>query len=123
MVLRGGRLSPEAIVTEITVPSIALSSKKATTLALILNELVSNAVKHACAGRQGGRLRVRVGPADEGLVLRVEDDGPGLPEGFELARDSSVGLQVVQTLAERDLAGKLRLSNGPGLAAEVWFPW
>jgi len=123
MVLRGGRLSAEAINLQLSVPSISLSSKRATTLALILNELVSNAVKHAFTGRMEGRLTVRLSPAEEGLVLRIEDDGPGLPAGFDLARDASVGLQVVRTLAERDLAGKLRLSNGPGLVSEVWFPW
>ncbi|MGV3721693.1 MAG: GAF domain-containing protein [Actinomycetota bacterium] len=123
MVLRGGSRSMEKVVTQLNVPSIALSSKKGTTLALILNELVSNAVKHAFSGRQGGRLTVRLAQAEEGLALRVEDDGPGLPAGFELAKDASVGLQVVRTLAERDLAGKLRLSGGPGLTAEVWFPW
>jgi len=74
-------------------------------------------------GRPAGRLQVRLSQAEEGLLLRVEDDGPGLPVGFDLGRDASVGLQVVRTLAERDLAGKLRFSEGPGLAAEVWFPW
>jgi PAS domain S-box-containing protein len=123
MVLRGGRQSADAITTQMSVPSLTLSSKKATTLALILNELISNAVKHAFSGRPEGRLQVRLGPAEEGLILRVEDDGPGLPANFDLARDASVGLQVVRTLAERDLAGKLRLSSGAGLVAEVWFPW
>jgi two-component sensor histidine kinase len=123
MVLRGGRLSANALSLQLQVPSLSLSSKKATTLALILNELLSNAAKHAFVGRQQGRLQVCLSPAEEGLLLRVEDDGPGLPPEFELARDASVGLQVVRTLAERDLAGKLRLSRGPGLIAEVWFPW
>ena len=123
MVLRGGSHSQSSITTKLSVRSISLSSKKATTLALILNELVSNAVKHAFTGRQEGRLYVSLAPAEEGLLLTVEDDGPGLPKGFELARDAHVGLQVVRTLAERDLSGILRLSSCPGLIAEVWFPW
>lgn len=123
MVLSGGRVAPEAIDAQVRVPSISLSSKKATTLALILNELVSNAVKHAFSERTSGRLQVRLVQADDGLALRVEDDGPGLPEGFDLASHSKVGLQVVRTLAERDLGGKLILSSGPGLAAVVCFPW
>jgi len=123
MVLRGARLAACTITTHINVPSVALSSKKATTLALILNELVSNAVKHAFSNRHEGRLVVRLNQAEEGLSLRVEDDGPGLPDDFELFRDAHVGLQVVRTLAERDLAGKLRLSRGAALSAEVWFPW
>jgi PAS domain S-box-containing protein len=123
MVLRSGSLSPEAISVEIHVPSILLSSKRATTLALILNELVSNAGKHAFIGRQDGHLLVRLGPDEEGLVLRVEDDGPGLSDNFDVTKDAHVGLQVVRTLAERDLGGKLRLSHGPGLVVEIWFPW
>lgn len=123
MVLRGAPLLAEGVSVQVHVPSILLSSKKATTLALILNELVSNAAKHGMCGQPQGRLQVRLRPAEEGLMLRVEDDGPGLPAGFELARDAHVGLQVVRTLAERDLGGKLRLSSGPGLVAEVWFPW
>ena len=123
MVLQGGCQSAQSIDTQLQVPSIALSSKKAATLALILNELVSNAVKHAFAGRPAGRLQVRLSQAEEGLLLHVEDDGPGLPAEFDLNRDASVGMQVVRTLAERDLAGKLRFSDGPGLAVEVWFPW
>jgi two-component sensor histidine kinase len=105
------------------VPSIPLSSKKATTLALILNELISNAAKHGLAGRTDPRLIIRMEQADEGLRLRVEDNGPGLPERFDLERDANVGLQVVRTLAERDLSGKLALSGLPGLSAVVWFPW
>jgi len=122
MVIRGGTVG-QNLDLQLHVPAVPLSSKKATTLALILNELVSNAAKHAFAGRAEGRLEVRLAPGDEGLILRVTDDGPGLPPGFDLSRDAHVGLQVVRTLAERDLGGKLCLQSGTGLTAQVWFPW
>lgn len=120
MVLRSTGASAQV---EFAVPPIPLSSKKATTLALILNELVSNALKHAFSERRSGRLQIRLEHADEGLRLQVQDDGPGLPADFDLARHANVGLQVVRTLAERDLGGKLVLTSGPGLVAQVWFPW
>jgi two-component sensor histidine kinase len=123
MALQGAAAGGDGVALEMSVPSVLLSSKKATTLALILNELVSNAAKHALKDRNGGRLQISLQQAEEGLVLRVRDDGPGLPGEFDLARDASVGLQVVRTLAERDLGGKLTLSSGPGLTASVWFPW
>jgi PAS domain S-box-containing protein len=123
MVLRSGNHSPNALELTVSVPSISVSSKKATTLALILNELVSNAVKHALGGSASPELSVRLAPENEGLMLRVQDNGPGLREGFDLQRDANVGLQVVRTLAERDLGGKLTLSRGPRLTAAVWFPW
>ncbi len=121
MVVRGA--AKEKIHLDLQVPAIPLSSKKATTLALILNELVSNALRHAFDGRADGQLTVRLAPGNDGLILRVADDGPGLPEGFDLATHANVGLNVVRTLAERDLAGKLSLSRGGGHTAEVWFPW
>lgn len=122
MVIRGGTVG-QNLDLQLRVAAVPLSSKKATTLALILNELVSNAGKHAFAGRTAGRLEVGLAPGNEGLILRVADDGPGLPAGFDLSRNANVGLQVVRTLAERDLGGTLTLQSGPGLTAQVWFPW
>jgi two-component sensor histidine kinase len=54
--------------------------------------------------------------------LRVKDNGPGLPAGFDPVRDANVGLQVVRTLAERDLKGRLMLRSEGGMMAEVWLP-
>jgi PAS domain S-box-containing protein len=121
--LRSSGLSSEEVQIEIAVPSISLSSRKATALALIMNELVSNAAKHAFSARRGGRLQVRLGEAENGLLLRIQDDGPGLPAGFDLERSANVGLEVVRSLVERDLDGKLTLDGTAGLSAEVWFPW
>lgn len=122
-VLHNAAVTPASIHVDLDVAPVPLSSKKATTLALLLNELISNSAKHAFAGDRPGSLRISLAAEDEGLALVVEDSGPGLPEGFDLAVDAHVGLQVVQTLAERDLCGRLTLSTGPGLTAKVWFPW
>jgi two-component sensor histidine kinase len=116
------RQAPE-IELDLQVPSIPLSSRVGTDLALILNELVTNAVKHAFAGRRMGHLDVSLREIDDGLRLRVRDDGPGLPSGFDLATDAHMGLTVVRTLTERDLKGTLSLTSDDGLIADVWFPW
>ena len=126
MVVRGG--AGEKVKLELKVAPVPLSSKMATNLALILNELASNASKHAFAGREGGRFSVVLEPANGGLLLQVTDDGPGLPAGFSISRNANVGLQVVRTLAERDLAGKLSFTSGsgesgPGVTVQIWFPW
>jgi len=108
---------------EIEVASVPLSSKRATALALILNELITNAAKHGLSGNRHGRLEVKLEEADDGLRLQVIDNGRGLPQGFDLPASSSVGLQVVRTLAERDLGGRFTLTGGAGVTATVWFPW
>jgi PAS domain S-box-containing protein len=122
MVLRNDGPGARNAQLEIDAASVPLSSRKATSLALLTSELISNAGKHGLGGEKP-RVKVSLQPANDGLLLTVEDNGPGLPRNFDLFRDANVGLQVVRTLAERDLNGKLSLSSGPGLRAEVWFPW
>jgi PAS domain S-box-containing protein len=122
MVLHSGGIGPDAVQLDVNVSPVPLPSKIGTTLALILNELVSNAVKHALVHRTGGTLRVWLTRGEEELHVGVRDDGPGLPSDFDLDTDANVGFQVVRTLAERDLGGRLILTSDGGLTAEVSFP-
>jgi PAS domain S-box-containing protein len=122
MVLHSGGIEPQTVQLDVNVSPVPLPSKIGTTLALILNELVSNAVKHALAHRAGGILRVWLTASETELQVGVQDDGPGLPPEFDLDADASVGLQVVRTLAERDLGGRIMLTSDGGLSAEISFP-
>jgi PAS domain S-box-containing protein len=123
MVLRSSGLSADGLTVRTEVQPVPLSSKRATVLALIVNELVSNAVKHA--GKNGAKVEVEVSlrQDSEELVLRVRDNGMGLPEEFSLDTHSHVGLDVVRILAERDLNGCFTLKNQQGVLAEVRFVW
>jgi len=56
------------------------------------------------------------------VVISVEDDGQGLPEGFSLGHLDSLGLQIVQTLVRDDLKGEFELKGGDGVRAIVTFP-
>jgi PAS domain S-box-containing protein len=123
MVLRSGGPAICAANVEMDVASVPLSSKRATAVALIVNELVSNAVKHTCRNGKAGKIRLSLRQDSEDLVLRVRDNGPGLPADFDLERDSHVGLAVVRTLAERDLNGCFNLKDEGGVLAEVRFVW
>jgi two-component system, sensor histidine kinase PdtaS len=123
MVLGTHGVREEAIQVSVTVPTLPVSSKRATALALIVNELVSNAAKHACREGGIGTLSISLDEEGEDLVLRVADDGPGLPPDFDLVRDSNVGLEVVRLLAERDLGGRFTLTSSKGVVGEVRFPW
>jgi PAS domain S-box-containing protein len=122
MVLRSGR-STEGLLVNTDVQSIPLSSKRATVLALIVNELMSNAAKHACKADEKCELTLSLRQDSEELVLRVQDNGPGLPADFSLDTHSHVGLDVVRILAERDLNGCFTLKNQQGVLAEVRFVW
>ncbi len=99
---------------------LLLPSKQATSLALVLSELVTNAVQHAFDG-QGGHVRIRLGVRGGEVVVSVEDDGQGLPPGFDPERDAHLGLRIVQDLVHRDLRGVFRMESGAGTRVEVRF--
>jgi two-component sensor histidine kinase len=84
----------------------ALTSKQATTLATILNELVANALKHST-----GDVEVRFTVEGNKGALQVCDNGPGFPQGFDARRAANMGLELVETLARNDLGGQVRYFN------------
>ncbi len=90
---------------------------------LILNELMSNCLKHAFGARGEGRIRIslyRVLGDSATIVLEVSDDGKGLPPGFDYRNSPSFGMQLVNTLVEQ-LNGDLRLIDGIGTTVAVRF--
>ncbi|MHB0955753.1 MAG: sensor histidine kinase [Pirellulaceae bacterium] len=79
---------------------ICISINAAVPCGLILNELVSNALKHAFRGRTGGEVAVSLRGTPEGRVcLRVRDNGVGLPAGFDWRQADSLGLCLIHLLA------------------------
>jgi PAS domain S-box-containing protein len=100
---------------------------RAVPLALVVSELVTNAVKYAFPDRRAGTIRVsfRREEAEGGaLVVSVEDDGVGLPEGFEPATSRGIGMRVVATLV-RQLRARLevrRASPNGGAAFDIVMP-
>jgi two-component sensor histidine kinase len=86
---------------------IQLPSVTAIPLGFIVNELITNAVKHG-----EGRISVRLGPdAERGYALSVTNDGPALPEGFDPAACTGLGMKIIRSLV-RQIDGEMRI--GPG---------
>jgi two-component system, sensor histidine kinase PdtaS len=105
--------------------SFLLPAQQATSCALIINELVQNAVEHAFVGLPGGSIVVRLAEQGDSLYIDIQDDGRGLPEGFDTVRQGGLGLQIVRSLVREDLKGEFELSqktNGDGTHAVVSFP-
>jgi PAS domain S-box-containing protein len=96
-----------------------LSNDKAMPLALILNELLTNAVKHGTKGSaEDAVVRVSLIGQDDSLVLSVEDEGPGFD--FDSVRQQASGLRLVQGLA-RQLRGKFCVTRDPNTRCSVQF--
>lgn len=87
---------------------------------LIVNELLSNALKHAFSGKPG-RVTVTVRQGEGSIGVSVEDDGRGLPEASSFENPSGLGLQLVRALADQ-LTGTLRIIRGQGTRFELEIP-
>jgi len=91
-----------------------VASEEATTLAIILNELIANAIEHGFEGRTRGAIRISGAREDDYLIVRVADDGLGLPEGFSVASAEGLGLQLVRSLVQSNLNGTVRMFTMTG---------
>lgn len=92
-------------------PSIRLPASQATPIALVLNELLMNAIEHGVGDRTESMIRVQLDDLGDNVRISVQDDGNGPPDGFDVRQSSSLGLQIVQTLVTNDLKGTFDLHS------------
>jgi PAS domain S-box-containing protein len=106
---------------DLELESILMPVNAAVPCGLILNELFSNALKHAFRGREGGRVTVRLREDGAGRArLDVCDDGVGFPAGFDWRSAPSLGLRLVQMLA-RQLNAAVELESANGTTFTITF--
>jgi len=86
----------------------SLEPRIATPLALVITELIHNALEHGLA-EEGLALGIHVSSSASELSVIISDDGVGFPEGFDIATSANLGLQIVRTLTENELRGTLSL--------------
>ena len=93
--------------------SVGLNLDQAIPCGLIINELVSNALKYAFKGRKKGTLTVILREENDEVIIAVKDDGVGLPKDFAFEKNNSLGIQLVYALLEQiDATVKVDQSNG-----------
>jgi two-component sensor histidine kinase len=123
-----------AMVGEVSVPESAslvtrvgsfgqLPTDLATPLSMVLTELLQNALEHGLRGR-AGVVEVAARRHDHELEIAVADDGAGLPIDFSLSASPRLGLQIVRTLVEGDLNGRIEVQAraGGGTLATLRIP-
>jgi len=119
-------VSERAITSSIEVEHVSLDVDMVIPCALIINELVSNALKHAfpAAMRQaGGQGTIRIGlrhDTDGGFILTVGDNGVGLPDNLDLRQCESLGLRLVNVLVNQ-LRGSVQISTVGGTEFAIAF--
>ena len=113
---------PGSVRLHVDLASVQVEMDQAMPCGLLVNELISNCLKHGFPGDHSGEVRVELQPMIGGpkLRLRVSDTGVGLPADFESKRDKSLGLQLVSSLAMQ-IDGRLEVGPGPGAVFDVIF--
>ncbi len=118
-----GRSGPRC---EVAAEGVELSLEHAVPVGMIVNELVTNALKYAfpsgAAPHGPPEVRVSIAASDGACQLAVADNGVGLPEGVELTNARSLGLRLVRMLGVHQLAGDLRVDRTRGTRVELTFP-
>jgi two-component sensor histidine kinase len=100
-----------------------LPGEVATPLAVVLNELMQNAVDHAFAeGVSAGKVHVLLGRDADHVTMEVRDTGTGLPDRFSLEESRGLGLTIVQALVTGELGGSIEMRSDDGTSVRVTVP-
>jgi two-component sensor histidine kinase len=114
-------MSPATVALDLSIEAVSLAVDKAIPCGLILNELITNALKHAFPNERRGVIDVKLRKvSDRDILLSVADDGIGLPVSFDMETSNSLGMQLVATLVEQ-LEGHLEITRSSGTVFTVTF--
>jgi PAS domain S-box-containing protein len=113
-------VNPDLITLRINVKDVFLSIGTAIPCGLIINELVSNALKYAFPASRAGEIYIAMYSTGDKFTLLVGDDGVGLPQEWDLENTGTLGLQLVYTLA-RQLQGTIKLDRNGGTKIVITF--
>jgi two-component sensor histidine kinase len=109
-----------AVRVEKRVDDFVLGAATLQPLGIIVNELLTNIMKYAFAGRAGGRVRLSAGIEGDRVTVAVEDDGVGMPLTVDFGKSTGFGLTLVEALTEQ-LGGQVRIERDMGTRIVLQF--
>jgi PAS domain S-box-containing protein len=120
-VIQRSYTADKQVSVSIDVKDVLLTIDTAIPCGLIINELLTNALKYAFQGRDTGKIRVHMALAGPNYELTVEDDGVGIADRQILEKTSTLGLKLVTGLV-RQLNGRIEMTSMPGTKFTIVFP-
>lgn len=114
---------PLRVSFEIQKSKILVGSRQATVLALVINELIANAIEHGFENRTHGNISVRAEMRGALCYLDVENDGEPLPDDFNVEQSGGLGMKIVERLVTSDLGGRFVMAGtDSGTRVRMIFP-
>ncbi len=101
---------PSKVKLELNIEHVMLDINTSIPLGLIVNELITNSMKYAFPTRRNGKIKIGFYPQDDYFILKVSDNGIGIPEGLDIENTKSLGLQLVNSLTEQ-INGQLTVNR------------
>ena len=114
-------MASDRIAVTTSVKDVSLDIDTAVSCGLIINELVSNALKHAFPDGREGEVKIVLRSCNNNIELIVSDNGVGIPGDIDVRTTESLGLDLVVTLAENQLNGKIALDTSEGTTFCITF--
>jgi len=108
----------------IDIDDVYIPHAKATSISMVINELVTNSVKYAFHDRKSGNsLTISCKKKDDHILISVLDNGSGMPDHFDLNNSFSIGFSIVKSIVQIDLKGKIDLqSSSDGTSVNIMIP-
>ncbi len=100
--------------------STFIETKIAVPLGIIINELITNSLKYAYPEEKNGKISIILNDNSETITLKIEDNGIGLPDDFDMKSADSLGLKIVNLLAEQ-IAAELIINSDNGTKIQIMF--
>jgi len=111
----------QTIEPDLDLEPVELPLDMAVPCALALNEIISNAFRHAFKNGGKGRLRIRLARGNGQVSISVADNGPGLPRDFDPETATTMGLKLVRDIVRLQLQGRLDFKSGQGTTVTLSF--
>ena len=119
---RAHGVNPERITLRLSMESVLLSIDTAIPCGLIVNELITNSIKHAFPEEAEGEINISLSEKESGVVeFTINDNGIGIPSSIDLSTAKTLGLYIVNILVEDQLQGRITLDRTKGTTFRITF--
>jgi PAS domain S-box-containing protein len=115
------QIYPGKIALETDIDSVRLNVDQAIACGLVINELISNALKHAFPNQQAGTISITLRNIGNSIEMTIRDDGIGLPDNLDWTNTDSLGLSLVYDLVTEQLEGDITLERNHGTGFTIQF--
>ena len=107
---------------ELVLEDILIPYNKATSIAIVINEIVSNSLKHAFNEKSSGTIKIKCSRENKNISIIISDNGRGISENFEANNNKSLGLSIVKMIIENEFKGTIKFVSDNGTRVEIKIP-